>query len=198
MPEHSANVEISRHLGEHASASKEAESRFRREEVLELAQAILLALVAIGTAISGYQAARWDSSSARLDGQAAHLRSMSAQHETRAGQLYLYDTTTFDFWLDATVRGDVQLASLFQARFRPEFRTAFDAWIQLDPLHNPGAPPGPSFMPQYDVSESDVAATLEARATSAMEAGDAARNNGDAYVRLTVFLAAVLVLIVLS
>ena len=197
MPEHSANVEIAHHMGEDRQAAKEESDR-RREEVLEIAQAVLLALVAIATAWSGYQAARWDSSSAQLYGQSSRLRTMAAQHQTTAGQLYLYDTTTFDFWLNATVGGDQQLASLFQARFRPEFRTAFDAWIQLNPLNNPSAPPGPSFMPQYHVSEADQAATLNARASSAFDAAGAARDNGDEYVRLTVFLAAVLFLIAVS
>ena len=123
---------------------------------------------------------------------------MAAQHQTTAGQLYLYDTTTFDFWLDSTVRGDTQLSSLYLARFRPEYRVAFDAWMKLDPLNNPGAPAGPSFMPQYHVAEADLAATLNARASSAFDTAGAARENGDDYVRVTVFLAAVLFLIAVS
>jgi hypothetical protein len=197
MSEHSANVEIARHIDEHADATNEEPSR-RREEILEIAQAVLLALVAIATAWSGYQAARWDSNSAQLYGQSSRLRTMAVQHQTAAGQLYLYDTTTFDFWLDATVKGDVQLASLYEGRFRPEFRVAFDAWMALDPLHNPNAPPGPSFMAQYHVNESDLAATLSARASSAFDAASAARDYGDDYVRVTVFLAAVLFLIAVS
>jgi hypothetical protein len=197
MPEHSANVEIAHHIGERAEALKE-ETGKRREELLEIAQAVLLALVAIATAWSGYQAARWDSQSAHLYGQSSRLRTMAAQHETLAGQLYLYDTTTFDFWLDATARGDTQLASIYEARFRPEYRIAFDAWILLDPLHNPAAPPGPSFMPDYHVSEADRAAALDSQASSAFDAAGDARDSGDEYVRLTVFLAAVLFLIAVS
>lgn len=197
MPEHSANVEIAQRIGEHARPSKGEPSK-RKEEILEIAQAVLLALVAIATAWSGYQAARWDSNSAQLYGQSSRLRTMAVQHQTNAGQLYLYDTTTFDFWLDATVKGDVQLASLFQARFRPEYRVAFDAWMKLDPLNNPRAPPGPSFMPQYRVSESDLAASLNARASSAFDTAAVARDSGDEYVRVTVFLAAVLFLIAIS
>jgi len=197
MPEHSANLEIAQHMGEHSPGSK-AEPGRRREEILEIAQAVLLALVAISTAWSGYQAARWDSNSSQLDGQSAHLRSMAAWPEPRAGQLYLLDSATFDFWLQATSRGDVQTASLYEARFRAEYRVAFDAWIELDPLHNPSAPPEPSLMPQYHVSESDLADSLDAQASAALEAGNVARDNGDEYVRLTVVLAAVLFLIAVS
>jgi hypothetical protein len=197
MPEHSANVEIAQHIGEHAHDASEEPSR-RREEILEIAQAVLLALVAIATAWSGYQAARWDSTSAQLYGESSRLRTQALQHSTAAGQLYLYDTGTFNFWLDATASGDAQLASIYQARFRPEFRVAFDTWLALDPLHNPNAPPGPSFMAQYHVSESELAAKLSAQASSAFDAASAARDNGDSYVRVTVFLAAVLFLIAVS
>jgi len=196
MPEAGeANIEIARHLhekhgGGHATS--------RSHQVLEMAEAVILALVAITTAWSGYQAARWDSSSSQLDGQSAHLRSMAARHEARAGQLYLLDSTTFAFWLEATSRGDVQTASLQEARFRPEYRVAFEAWIALDPLHNPNAPPEPSLMPQYHVSESDLADSLDAQSSAALEAGNVARDNGDEYVRLTVVLAAVLFLIAVS
>jgi hypothetical protein len=203
MPEHSSNVEIAHHIGEdrHAGEDERAakdEPGRRREEILEIAQAVLLALVAIATAWSGYQAARWDSSSAQLYGESSRLRTMAAQHQNTAGQQTLYDTTTFDFWLSATVAGNTQLASLFEARFRPEFRVAFDAWIALNPLNNPGSPPGPSFMPQYHVEESAIAANLNASASSAFDKGAEARDNGDAYVRTTVFLAAVLFLVAVS
>jgi len=197
MPEHSANVEIAQHIDDHADISRDEPSR-RTEEVLEIAQAVLLALVAIATAWSGYQAARWDSSSAQLYGQSSRLRTMSVQHQTTAGQLYLYDTTTFDFWLDATVRGDVNLAGIYEARFRPEYRVAFHAWIMLNPLSNPGTPPGPSFMPQYHVAEADLAATLDTKAAAAFDAASTARDYGDDYVRVTVFLAAVLFLVAVS
>jgi hypothetical protein len=205
MPEHSSNLEIAQHIGGERRASEDDPSRRaqdepsrRREEIIEIAQAVLLALVAIATAFTGYQAARWDGESAQLYGESSRLRTMAVQHQTTAGQLYLYDTTTFDFWLDATARGDTQLANIYQARFRPEFRVAFAAWIRLNPLNNPGTPPGPSFMPQYHVSESDLADTLSARASSAFDEASAARDRGDDYVRVTVFLAAVLFLIAVS
>lgn len=203
MPEHSSNVEIAHRMGEEAHASEDERSRrrdrpSRRDEILEIAQAVLLALVAIATAWSGYEAARWDSTSAELYGESSRLRTTAAQHQTAAGQLTLYDTTTFDFWLDATARGDVQLANIYLSRFRPEYRVAYDAWIRLDPFNNPGTPPGPSFMPQYRVSESELAASMNASASSAFDRAAAARDNGDAYVRVTVFLAAVLFLIAVS
>ena len=60
-----------------------------------------------------------------------------------AGQDHLYDTTTFDSWLDAHVSGNVKLAEAYERRFRPEYRTAFQAWMKTDPFRNPNAPPAP-------------------------------------------------------
>ncbi len=36
-------------------------------------------------------------------------------------------------------------------RFRPQFLVAFNAWIATNLLHNPKAPPGPTYMPQYQL-----------------------------------------------
>ena len=36
-----------------------------------------------------------------------------------------------------------------QQRFRPNFLVAFNAWIATDPLVNPSAPKGPTYMPEY-------------------------------------------------
>ena len=37
-------------------------------------------------------------------------------------------------------------------RLRPQFLVAFNAWIATNPLHNPKAPPGPTYMPQYQLA----------------------------------------------
>ena len=34
-------------------------------------------------------------------------------------------------------------------RFSPAYKVAFEAWLATDPLHDPNAPAGPSFMPEY-------------------------------------------------
>ena len=39
--------------------------------------------------------------------------------------------------------------ALYERRFSPEYKVAFDAWLATDPFSNPEAPPGPSFMPEY-------------------------------------------------
>jgi hypothetical protein len=80
-------------------------------------------------------------------------------------------------------------------RFRPAFLVAFNAWMATDPLHNPHAPPGPTYMPQYKLPEQARATALDNAATAKFDTGNNAGLISDNYVRITVFLAAVLFLV---
>jgi hypothetical protein len=170
----------------------------RREGLLEVTEAILLAVVAIATAWSGYQTGKWDGHQASLYSLATKYRVEADTANTLSGQQRLYDTTTFGFWLEAKARGDEDDAQLFERRFRPEYRAAFNAWLKTDPFNNPKAPPGPIFMPQYRNAQSEVAAAKERQATAAFEEGSHARERGDRYLRNTVLLATVLFLTALA
>jgi hypothetical protein len=77
---------------------------------------------------------------------------------------------------------------------RPEFRPTFNAWLALDPFHNPNAPAGPLFMPQYASSLPTTADQVDAEADRIFNEGEIAREKGDAYVLNTIFLAMVLFL----
>jgi hypothetical protein len=82
-----------------------------------------------------------------------------------------------------------------ERRFRPQFRVAFNAWMATNPLHNPNAPPGPTYMPQYKQPAQAQANALDSAADAKFNAGNEAGLVGDNYVRITVFLAAVLFLV---
>jgi hypothetical protein len=169
-----------------------------REEIVEILEAIGLALVAIATAWSGYQAARWDGHQAELFGLSSKYRFVATQAATLGGQQRLYDTQTFNFWLQTRSSGDKQAAAMFAKRFRGEYRPAFAAWLATRPFTNPNAPAGPIVMPQYHNAEQARATVYERRASSAFELGNHARENGDKYVRNTVLLATVLFLIAVA
>ncbi len=64
-----ANIEIAKHLGEHKESSESV-----GHEILEIVEAVVLAVVAITTAWSGYQAALWTAHQSELYGQASKLR----------------------------------------------------------------------------------------------------------------------------
>jgi hypothetical protein len=133
----------------HRIAETETHHGSRFHEILEICEAVILAIVAVATAYTGYQAALWDGQQSRLYGESSKLRITAEGLTTLGGQERLYDTTTFSSWLDAKFQGNQQLAAFYERRFRDEYRAAFDAWMALDPFNNTQAPPGPIFMPQY-------------------------------------------------
>jgi hypothetical protein len=170
----------------------------RRAQLVEIGEAILLAVVAIATAWSGYQTARFDARQAHLYGVSNRYRAAENRAATRSGQFLLYDSTTFSFWLQAKAQHDPEAQRLFARRFRPEFRPAFAAWIRTDPFHNPKAPSGPLLMPQYRNAAAAQEQANDAKATAAFEGGTHARELGDKYLRNTVLLATVLFLTALA
>jgi len=196
VPEGFGTGEIAHHLGH--EPGHDAGKRGWSEQTIEILEALLLAVVAVATAWSGYQAARFDGRQAHLYGLSSKYRLLGTQTAGRGGQLQIYDSTTFSFWLQAVTTGNTRTAAAFEKRFRLEFRPAFAAWEKTRPFTNPKAPPGPLVMPQYHNAELAASAKWEAKATAAFETGTAARETGDKYLRNTVLLATVLFLTALS
>jgi hypothetical protein len=197
MPETGgSNVEIAQRLNEAGKSTARHSSRF--EEVVEIIEAVVLALVAIATAWSGYQAARWEGNRTELYGESSRLRVTAEGLAALAGQERLYDTTTFNAWLNAGSREDRKLGQFLERRFREEFRTAFKIWIATDPFNDPAAAPGPTFMPEYRNAKAEQAEKLNEEALSTFNQGTLCGATGDRYVRVTVLLATVLLLTAIS
>jgi hypothetical protein len=195
MPESAggANIEVAHHLSEH---SEHAPSL--AHQILEIAEAIVLAIVAISTAWSGYQAALWTGKQAELYGLAGRYRTQSEGAMVTANQERLYNASTVVEWLKAEAGGNKKLSDLFERRFLPEFRPAFEAWKKTDPLNNPNAPAGPFFMSEYRSAKAEEATKLGEQASESFERGNQARETSDKYVRVTVLLATVLLLMAIS
>jgi len=189
------NIEAAHKLSERHRSS---DSPSRRTEVLEILEVTLLAVVAVATAWSGYQAAQWDGHQAFEYGTASRLHAEANQVATLGGQQRLLDVSTFNTWIQAREEGNTKLAALYVKRFSPEYLVAFRAWLKTHPFSNPNAPAGPIFMPEYHNSKTALAAKLDAEGTAAFDEGTQARNNADRYVRQTVLLATVLFLIAVA
>src|SRR5271163_298628 len=138
--------------------------RSRAEEVIEIIEAVVLAVVAVATAWSGYQAARWNGDRAQLYAESDTLKVGAEELDTLAGQDRIYDITTFNSWIAAKVGGNQKLATIFESRFLDEYRDAFTIWLNTDPFNNPKAPPGPIFMPEYRSAKREEAKRLNAGA----------------------------------
>jgi|SRR5437016_2103273 len=173
-------------------------SQQRIDRWFQVVTAIMLGVVAVATAWSGYQATRWAGEQSTLYAQASALRVVSTRDSTLAGQLKLYDFIAVNNWLNAYMQGNTKLANIFEKRFSAELRPAFEAWLATNPFNNPNAPPGPLYMPQYKVSLEATANQLDTQAANTFAKGQAAKEQGDAYVLNTVFLATVLFLTAIS
>jgi hypothetical protein len=196
MPE-GASIEIA-----HSLTEQEHEHGTTRHEgwhrVLEILEVGLLAIVAIATAWSGFQAAKWDGRQSELYGTASRLRFEAEAATTLGSQRLAADAGIFTAWLEAHAAGDAELETLLSKRLTPDYKVAFDAWLQTDPFVNSSAPPGPAAMPEYRNSDSIKAAALNAKASALFEEGTTARATGEKYVRNTVLFAVVLFLVAIA
>jgi hypothetical protein len=163
-----------------------------REKRFEIVATILLALTALATAWSGYQASLWDGIQSSDYTQASAARTRAAQKQTEANQFRLADLSVFENFIDATLDGDTELAAFYRQRFRDEFEPAFEAWTALDPLTNPDAPPSPLAMPEYRLADDQEAGDLTARAEAKFKEGEDANSISDTFTATTLFFAAAL------
>jgi hypothetical protein len=189
-----APSEVGKEIAEHAKQ----QAHERRERMLSIAEAVLLSLVALLAAWSGYAAAKWSTESRVSLAEASTERTKAARANLEAMELRNFDSSTFEAWFAAYTAGNKQAMELAERRFRPQFRVAFDAWRATKPETNPRAPRGPTYMPQYRQPQLRVGGRLDAQAEEAFATGASAGKTADDYVRTTVFLAVVLFLVGIS
>ena len=183
--------DVMRRLNQVPGSGDTSQVRF---EVIEIIEALILALVAVATAWSGFQAAEWAGKRAEDYAKANRLRVTAEGLATLAGQERIYDSDTFNSWLVAKLDNKKEAAEFFERRFRDEYRTAFAAWIDTDPFNNAQAPPGPIFMPEYHNAKHEQFLTLNKQAADVADEGVKSGETGDKYVRITVLLATVLLI----
>ncbi len=131
---------------------------------LEVIVTILLVVAALATSWSSYQATRWNGEQARAAGRTNAIRIDAARAQGMAQSQSQVDVATFIAWADADRRGETGLAAFYVNRFRPEFRTAFNAWVATKPLTTPDAPPTPFAMNEYQLASRQEAERLDAAA----------------------------------
>jgi hypothetical protein len=195
MPEGLSPIEVGRELHEHTKEPHHPEGGNRHSRTVQIGEALLLSLVTIAAAWSGYAAAKWGTESRIELAQAATLRNLATRADLSALSTRNFDSSTFNAWFTAYTLDDAKKEAVAKRRFRPEYKLAFDAWIATDPFNNPNAPPGPSYMPEYKLAEQAKADALDREAAVTSAAGNHAGEVGDDYIRITVFLAAVLFLV---
>jgi hypothetical protein len=196
-------IEADKKLNEHGEASHQladaeaghGEAGDRHSRIVQICEAVLLALVTVTAAWAGYSAARWNTVSRFDVARSSSLGGLATRDDLTATTLRNFDASTFNAWFIAYVLNSPQKEAIAIRRFRPQFLVAFNAWMATDPLRNPHAPPGPTYMPQYQLPQQTQANALDSESAAEFAAGNHAGLVSDNYVRITVFLAAVLFLV---
>jgi hypothetical protein len=193
VPEGLSPVEAGKGLREHIEHDED-ERENKRNRTISIIEASLLAVVAVLAAYSGWAAAKWSTESSLSLARASADRAEANAANLDALNTLNFDLTAFNAWFTAWIADDQVAMNIAEKRFTPNFHNAFNAWIGTLPALNPDAPPGPTYMPQYQQPAKAQATALNAQATAAYTRGEKAGSTSDDYIRTTVYLATVLFL----
>lgn len=192
VPEGLSAIEANKELQHHQHLETEERGKKRW---LQITEGVVLAIVTLTAAWSGFAAAKWGTESRLQLAAAATARTEANRAEYTALSIRNYDASTFNAWFTAYTLDNAEKMTMAERRFRPPFKRAFDAWIATNPATNPHSPPGPTYMPQYVLPETAHAAALDRVADRQAKHGTQDGIVADNYVRITVVLAGVLFLI---
>jgi hypothetical protein len=197
MPEGLSPIEAGKQLHEHNQAPPEPApptGSDRHARIVQIGEALLLSLVTIAAAWSGYAAAKWGTESRIELARSATLRNLASRADLAALSTRNFDSSTFNAWFTAYTLNDPRsrpspsgASGPSSGRLRrldghrPAPQPAGPAWTHL-PARVPAGRPGQG-------------RALDREAEAASAAGDHAAVVGDEYIRITVFLAAVLFLV---
>jgi len=168
----------------------DAPSRLSRR--IEIGTAILLAIAAVATAWASYQASRWRGEQSLAQAKASATRIESTRSSDLANGQTEVDVATFIQWSDAMLHDDAPAEDFYRTRFRDEFAVAFDAWLALDPLQDPSAPPTPFALPEYELEARNEAEQLQAKAEGLSATAQDDVQKADNYMLCVVLFAAAL------
>jgi len=170
MPEGVSAAEVGKEIAEH----HEHAAHEQRDRLIAIFEAVLLSIVALLAAWSGYSAAKWGTESSLSLAKASSTRSKASVAEIKATQIRTLDFVSFNAAETAYASGDAQLFNLAIKRLRPGYRPAFVAWLATHPLKNPNAPRDPSALPQYRIPQEAQGRALTAKADHYFEEGQSA------------------------
>jgi hypothetical protein len=153
---------------------------------------VILALAAVATAWSGYQASRWHGEQAIAFSHANAARVDATRASTLADTQTEIDVATFTQWIDAHARHETQLAAFYRKRFRSEFQPAMAAWVATKHFSNANAPLTPSAMPNYRLAATAQAERLQVAAEAASAEAHRDIHHANNYVLAVVLFSTVL------
>jgi hypothetical protein len=146
----------------------------RGRDWVEIVATVLLSVATVATAWSAYQANRWNGEQAKATSRGNAARIESTRASGLANRQVQIDVALFTQFIDAFAQEQTELADFYRARFRDEFKPAFEGWAATKPRTNPDAPLTPFELPEYRLAANEEAEELEATADE--YASEARRN----------------------
>jgi hypothetical protein len=188
MPEGLSPIEVGKEIeGNRKEAHSDEEEGSAR--VFTIIEAVMLAVVAVLAAWSGFASAKWGTESSLNLAKASAARTEANRADLTALSQKNFDSSTFDAWFTAYTLDNQTAMNIAVRRFSPEFLRAFNSWLATDPATNPNAPKGPTYMPDYVQPGLALSNRLDKQADERYALGETAAANSDNYVRTTIFLA---------
>src|SRR5205085_10884408 len=169
-PEGLSATEVGKEIAEHREHA--SGDHAQRDRLIAIFEAVLLSVVALLAAWSGYSAAKWGTKSSLSLAKASSTRTKASLAQVQATQIRTLDSVSFNAAETAYTANDPRLFRLAVKRLRPGYRPAFTAWLALHPLKNPNAPPDPSYLPQYRIPQEAQGRALTAKADAYFAEGE--------------------------
>ena len=200
VPEGLSPGEVGKEIREHAEhvLQRGGAELHRHDRLISIAEAVLLAIVALTAAWAGYSAAKWGTESSLKLAKASATRTEANRAFQLAYTTRSQDASNFNAWYAAYLTGNRNAERVAEKRFRPNYDVAFRAWLATKPFTNVNAPKGPQYMPQYRPFGAALASRRDAQAEAYSAEGQHAAATADKYIRVTVILATVLFIVGIS
>lgn len=159
---------------------------------IEVLSAILLGLVIIATAWCAYQSTLWSGIQTFLLRDSTAAGREESTLVIQQGQRISLDAILFMDYVNAIHYNNTDLSQFYYERFRPELKTAVDAWLETDPLNNPNAPPHPFVMKEYESAYTEEIKQFSDLNESKLEEAQQANHTSDTYSMFALIYASIL------
>lgn len=165
---------------------------------LELLSVLVIAITSVLTAWIAFQATKWNTEMSITFNESNIAQTESVRNSNMAGRQLSVDVSLMTAFVEATAKGDSELAEFLRARFPDRLAVAVDAWLATEPLTSEDAPATPFDMDAYRLEAAEEAEILAAEADRLTEQAQEAGNRADRYTLTTVVLATAILMAALA
>jgi hypothetical protein len=164
----------------------------KQQKWVETISTILLSAATLLSAWCVYESSQWSGEQYfRIDDE-TRANQFRLQYEIASTQRQTAELQLFLEYASAVSEDNERLKDFLYQRFPPSLKTAFDAWMKLDPKNNPDAPASPFHMKEYILPEEVEAKKYAEQAAEFKKAANESDDNSDNYVLLSLILSTVL------